>query len=262
MRQPADVLDAERVTEDQKPRANGRAAARRELLWEIASGGTGLALTLFIWFHIADVGSLLFGPQAFDRLAEFLEGLYIAQPIVFIVILLFLTHAVAAARKIPARMRERRRLNALAKELSRSKRGWQAGEGHERPHEDSRLWVWQIRTGMLILVLGSFHIGLVTLDTFTSLWGTRHGMEAATTMERVAGGLSWFYLVLLALLAIHASVGIYRLALKWGVGAKYSRPGLKRFARIFGLAFMVAGVIVLAVMADWIPAPFAFLVGP
>jgi fumarate reductase subunit C len=262
MRQPADVLDAERVTEDQKPRANGRAAARRELLWEIASGGTGLALTLFIWFHIADVGSLLFGPQGFDRLAEFLEGLYIAQPIVFIVILLFLTHAVAAARKIPARMRERRRLNALAKELSRSKRDWQAGEGLERPHEDSRLWVWQIRTGMLILVLGSFHIGLVTLDTFTDLWGTRHGMEAATTMERVAGGLSWFYLVLLALLAIHASLGIYRLALKWGVGAKYSRPGLKRFARIFGITFMVAGVIVLAVMAGWIPAPFAFLVGP
>lgn len=261
MRQPLDVLDAERVAGQDHAHPVGRAAARRELYWEILSGGTGLALTVFIWFHVFDVGSLLFGPKAFDGLAEFLEGLYIAQPIVVIVTLLFVLHAVAAARKIPARLRERRRLNLLARELARSRRGWQAGEGQDRPHEDSRLWVWQIRTGMLILLLGSFHIGLMTVDTFTDTWGTRHGMEAATTMERVAAGLSWFYLVFLVLLAVHASAGIYRLALKWGVGARFSRPALKRFARIFGIAFLVAGFIVLAVMASWIPAPFAFLTG-
>lgn len=230
-------------------------------MWEIVSGSTGFALTVFIWFHVFDVGSLLFGPQGFDRLAEFLEGLYIAQPIVIIVALLFFVHALSAARKIPARMRERRRLNRLAKELSRAGKGWSAGEGAERPHEDSRLWVWQIRTGMLILLLGSFHIGLMAIDTFTSLWGERHGMEAATTMERVAAGLSWFYLALIALLAIHASVGIYRLAVKWGIAANTSRPGLKRFARIFGVAFAAASLLVLAVMAGWIPAPFAFVMG-
>lgn len=261
MRQPLDVLDAERVAGADVPRPAGRAPARRELFWEIVSGGTGLALTIFIWLHVFDVGSLLFGPQGFDRLAEFLEGLYIAQPIVFIVTALFLAHAIAAARKIPARMRERRRLNLLAKELARARKDWAGGDGLERPHEDSRLWVWQIRTGMLILVFGSFHIGLVTLDTFTDLWGTRHGMEAATTMGRVAAGLSWFYLLFLVLLAVHASVGIYRLALKWGVGSRFSRPALKRFARIFGAAFLAAGTFVLAVMAGWIPAPFAFLMG-
>jgi fumarate reductase subunit C len=261
MRQPLDVLDAERVSSSGPLREPGRAAARRELLWEIASGGSGLALTIFIWLHVLDVGSLLFGPQGFDRLAEFLEGLYIAQPIVIVVTLLFLLHAVAAARKIPARMRERRRLNRLAKELAGAKRGWTGGEGLERAHEDSRLWVWQIRTGMLILVLGSFHIGLMVLDTFTDLWGTRHGMEAATTMARVGAGLWLFYLVLLLLLAVHASAGVYRLALKWGVGGSYGRPALKRFARIFGIAFLAAGLLVLAVMAGWLPAPFAFLVG-
>lgn len=259
MRQPLDVLDAERVASDAVPRPAGKAAARRELFWELVSGGTGLALTLYIWVHIFDVGSLLFGPQGFDRLAEFLEGLYIAQPVVFVVILLFVVHALSAARKIPARMRERRRLNLLAGELKRAERGWTGGDGRERPHADSRLWVWQIRTGMLILLLGSFHIGIVTLDTFTSLWGTRHGMEATTTMDRVAGGLSWFYLALLVLLAVHASIGLYRLAMKWGVGAGRSRTALKRAARIFGIAFLVAGLIVLAVMASWIPAPFAFL---
>lgn len=262
MRQPADVLDAERVTGDDRPRPVGAAAARRELAWEITSGGTGLALTVFIWFHVFDVGSLLFGPQGFDRLAEFLEGLYIAQPIVIIVTALFLVHAVAAARKIPARVRERRRLNRLARELAGARRGWIGGEGQSRPHEDSRLWVWQIRTGMLILVLGAFHIGMMTVDTFTDFWGARHGMEAATTMERVAGGLAWFYLVLLVLLAVHASVGLYRLFIKWGIAARRSRGSLKRFARIFGVAFLAAGVIVLAVMAGWLPAPFAFLLEP
>ena len=261
MRHPLDVIDAERVSVEAASRPQGRAAARRELYWEILSGGTGFLLTIFIWFHVFDVGSLLFGPEGFDRLAEFLEGMYIAQPIVIIVALLFFAHALAAARKIPARVRERRRLNRLARELAASGRQWTAGEGAERPHEDSRLWVWQIRSGMLILLLGSFHIGLMTIDTFTALWGERHGMEAATTMERVAAGMSWFYLLLLVLLAIHASVGIYRLALKWGVFARRSRPALKRFARIFGIAFLAAGLFVLAVMAGWLPAPFAFLMG-
>ena len=68
-------------------------------------------------------------------------------------------------------------------------------------------------------------------------------------------------LVFLVLLAVHASAGIYRLALKWGVGSRFSRPALKRFARGFGIAFLAAGVFVLAVMAGWIPAPFAFLMG-
>jgi fumarate reductase subunit C len=260
MRQPLDVLDAERVAAAQPP-AIGRAGARRELYWEILSGGSGLALTIFIWLHLFDVGSLLFGPAAFDGLAEFLEGLYLAQPIVIIVTLLFLAHAVAAARKIPARTRERRRLNRLARELARAHRGWPAGDGQARQHQDSRLWVWQIRTGMLILVFGSFHIGLMSADTFTDMWGTRHGLEAATTMGRVGGGLAWFYLVFLLLLAVHASVGLYRLAIKWGIGARYSRRALMRFARIFGIAFLFFGLLVLFVMASWIPAPFAFVMG-
>ena len=259
MRHPSDVIDAERPAEQARSRASDRAAARRELRWEIISGGSGFLLTVYIWFHLFDVGSLLFGPEGFDRLAEFLEGFYIAQPVVILVTILFLIHAVVAARKIPARMRERRRYNRLARQLAKAEKSWTAGEGAERPHQDTRLWLWQIRTGMLILVLGSFHIGLVTLDTFTSLWGDRHGMEAATTIERVAAGLSWFYLVLLVLLAIHASAGLYRLAIKWGVAASYSRPALQRFARIFGIAFLAFGVFVLVVMAGWVPAPFAFL---
>ncbi|NGP54696.1 hypothetical protein [Thioalkalivibrio sp. XN8] len=261
MRQPLDVIDAERVACGTPAGPADRAAARRELYWEILSGGSGFLLTVYIWVHVFDVGSLLFGPEGFDRLAEFLEGFYIAQPVVILVTLLFLAHAVAAARKIPARARERRRFNRLARELAGADQRWRAGEGAERPHEDSRLWVWQLRTGMLILVLGSFHVGLMIIDTFTAVWGERHGMEAATTMERVAAGLSWFYLVLLVLLAIHASVGVYRLALKWGVAAGRSRPALKRFARIFGIAFLAAGIFVLAVMAGWLPPPFAFLLG-
>jgi fumarate reductase subunit C len=256
MRQPLDVLDAERLGAGAPARAARGSAARRELLWELVSGGTGLALTVYLWIHLFDVGSLLFGPAAFDRLAEFFEHNYIAQPVVILVSLLFFVHALAAARKIPARMAERRRFNRLSRELARSQRSWRAGEGREQPHADSWLWVWQVRTGMLILLMGSFHIGLAVLDTFTDLWGTRVGMEAATTMQRVAAGLSWFYLVFLLLLAVHASAGVYRLALKWGVGARHSRAALKRSMTFFGLAFFLVCVIVLAVMAAWVPAPF------
>jgi fumarate reductase subunit C len=133
-------------------------SASRSLTHEIISGGSGLILALFMWGHVVLVGSILTGERGFNWMATFLEDYYIAQPTVVAIFILFLVHAVFAARKIPAQLRERKRVAELAKGLSQSGREKVATRTEHspfRPHVESMLWIWQVRTGMIMLVLGS-----------------------------------------------------------------------------------------------------------
>ena len=137
--------------------------ASRQLFYELVSGGSGLLLALFMWGHMLLVGSILTGERGFDWVAVFLEEYYLAQPIVPIILTLFLVHAVLASRKIPAQLEERRRMIELGRGL-RKANGFSA-------HTESMLWIWQVRTGMIVLVLGSFHLILLGLDLLTPLFG-------------------------------------------------------------------------------------------
>lgn len=237
--------------------------ARQQLVYELVSGLSGIALAIFMWGHMILVGSILTGERGFNWLAGTLEDLYIAQPTVIGVIALFLAHAVFASRKIPAQLRERRQLRDLAKGLGQSGKGWPnvAGAPAFSPHIESMLWIWQVRTGMVIVVLGSFHLVLMGLDVFTPLFGERIGIEAATTLERVRGGLWPLYAILLLCVEFHASVGLYRFAIKWGAGARLKRSVLHRIEQLLFWAILVFGVITLAVLAGWLEPPLAFLLG-
>ena len=64
--------------------------AKRQLTYEIVSGGTGLVLALFMWGHVVLVGSILTGARGFDWMATMLEDYFIAQPTVFGIFTLFL----------------------------------------------------------------------------------------------------------------------------------------------------------------------------
>jgi fumarate reductase subunit C len=139
------------------------------------------------------VGSILTGERGFDWLAGLLEDYYIAQPTVVIIFLMFVLHAALASRKIPSQLAERRRMRQLGRDL---------------PHAESLLWIWQVRTGMVILVLGSFHLILLGIDVLTPLFGDRAGIEAASSVARVRGGLWILYAVLLIAVEFHASVGL------------------------------------------------------
>jgi fumarate reductase subunit C len=198
------------------------------------------------------VGSILLGTRGFDWLATQLEVLYIAQPTVVVIFVLFLVHAAFASRKIPAQLRERQQLIKISRDLQKS---W-------TPHLDSMLWVWQVRTGMVILVLGSFHILLLGIDVLTPLYGQHAGIESATTLERVRAGLWLPYAVLLLCVEFHASVGLYRLAVKWGAGALLSRRALLRIERVLFWVILVFGAITLLVLAGQLDPPLEFLLDP
>ena len=232
--------------------------ARREFWCEVASGGCGLLLALFMLGHTFLVGSILTGVQGFDRVATILEDWYIAQPTVVVIFVVFLVHAALASRKIPAQLAERKRMLALARDLARAGRGRPPTATELsplQPHVESLLWIWQVRTGMVILVLGSFHIILIGLDVFTPLFGDRVGIEASSTLAREAAGLWLLYAVLTICVAFHTATGLYRLAVKWGVGARLKRQTLWRVEQLILWSMLGAGAITLAVMSGLIPPP-------
>jgi len=225
--------------------------ASRQLAYEIISGGSGLVLALFMWGHMVLVGSILTGERGFNWMATMLEDYYIAQPTVLFIFVLFLIHAVIASRKIPAQLDERRQLIKLGKDLKRS-------SGFD-PHTESLLWIWQVRTGMVILVLGSFHLILLGMDTLTPLFGERLGIEAITSLARVQAGLWLPYAVLLICVEFHAGVGLYRLAIKWSVGAFLTRKTLRVLEHVLLWFFLGLGIAILLVLAGLLPPPLAFL---
>lgn len=237
-------------------------AASRQLLYEIVSGASGLILALFMWGHVLLVGSILTGERGFDWLATMLEEYYIAQPTVLFIFALFLVHAVLASRKIPAQLEDRRRVIRLSKDLKNSGRDPVAGSRDDspfQPHVESMLWIWQVRTGMVILVLGSFHLILIGLDIFTPLFGEHAGLESATTVARVSAGLWLPYALLLLCVEFHAGVGLYRLAIKWGAGTFLSRKTLHRIERVLFWLILGLGTLTLLVLAGVVPPPLAFL---
>lgn len=222
--------------------------AGRQVAYEIISGGSGLILALFMWGHMVFVGSILIGTFGFDWLALQLEVYFIAQPTVVAIFALFLVHAVLAARKIPAQLEDRRKMIKLGLDLK------------SQAHEESLLWIWQVRTGMIVLVLGSFHLVLLGIDVLTPLFGERVGIESATSLARVQAGLWLPYAILLICVEFHASVGLYRLAVKWGIFSRLGRSTLHMIERILLWFFLGLGVIILLVLAGVISPPLAFLV--
>lgn len=222
--------------------------AGRQVAYEIISGGSGLILALFMWGHMVFVGSILIGTFGFDWLALQLEVYFIAQPTVVAIFALFLVHAILAARKIPAQLEDRRKMIRLGVDLK------------SQAHEESLLWIWQVRTGMIVLVLGSFHLVLLGIDVLTPLFGERVGIESATSLARVQAGLWLPYAILLICVEFHASVGLYRLAVKWGIFSRLGRSTLHMIERILLWFFLGLGVIILLVLAGVISPPLAFLV--
>ena len=225
--------------------------ARKQLYFELASGASGLVLALFMWGHMVLVGSILTGERGFNWLAGMLEDYYIAQPTVLIIFTAFLVHAVLAGRKIPAQLAQRRQMVELGRDLKVS-------SGFD-PHVESLLWIWQVRTGMIILVLGSFHLILLAMDTLTPLFGDHPGIEAVTSIARVQAGLWLPYAILLVCVEFHAGVGLYRLAIKWGAGTFLTRNTLRVLEQLLLWFFLGLGVVVLLVLAKVLPPPLAFL---
>jgi len=183
---------------------------------------SGVSLILFMWCHMLLVSSVVISPNVMNAIAHFFESTGMAQvggPLIFLV---FLTHFVLAARKIPFRADGQKTI-------------WQ----HARMmrHGDTWLWVVQVVSAMIILVMGSIHMWVILTDL---------PITAAKSAARIQGGF-WavFYLILLPLAELHVGIGFYRIGVKWGFVKDKDRPKFKRSENMLTLLFVGIGLITL-----------------
>jgi fumarate reductase subunit C len=181
-------------------------AARRGSSWparlDLLQSGSGLLLALFMWVHMLFVSSILLGNDAMWIVARFFEGYFVlgrrlpwlVSMLVAVVFALFITHAALAVRKFPASYAAHRAFRVHMVGMQ---------------HEDTTLWYWQVITGFALFFLASLHLG--TMLTRPDRIGP---FESG---DRVWSDMMWpVYLIMLFAVELHAGVGLYRLALKWG----------------------------------------------
>jgi len=166
---------------------------RAAAILDILEAVSGLALALFLWMHMVFVATIFLGTGAFDGIAQALDTFYLSYTGIPPLIVLFFLHFLLAARKIPFAYREQRIIWRHAGLLA---------------HKDTWTWLFQTVSGMAILLLASIHFWVVL-----SAWP----IEASLSIYRVGRWPQFvFYIALLFLGEMHAGIGLYRLAVKWG----------------------------------------------
>lgn len=171
---------------------------------------SGLGLALFLWAHLLLLGSVLVSPALMDRLAKALEAsgaVQIGGPLVF---LLFLAHFALALRKIPLHPEDQKTLLGHAALIH---------------HADTWLWVAQAFTGAGLLAMGAFHMWSVLANLPIG------ALKSAETLQSNRWWLA-FYLLLAPLAHTHLGLGLYRIAVKWGLVGRAGRKGLKGAAKL------------------------------
>ncbi len=213
----------------------GRASpwpARLDLLQSLS----GLFLALFMWAHMAFVSSILISKEAFWSIARMFEGYYIfGYPLpwlvslfVLFIFLVIVLHAALALRKFPADWRQYQVLQAHISGMR---------------HGDTNLWLVQVISGFLMLFLASIHLYTMMMEPEL--------IDPYGSADLVWSGRAWPLLFLLLLcVEVHAVVGLYRLALKWGWpnfgDAARTRQILRRIMWLLIVFFIVIGLITLA----------------
>ncbi len=181
---------------------------------------TGVGLIIFIWSHVVLVASVHLGAEAMNTIARFLEETYMAQVGGPVIGCVFLLHFFLAARKIPFRVDQQVALWKHSRMLH---------------HTDTWLWVIQVLTAMVILIMGAIHMWTVLTDL---------PITAAKSAARIQGGYSLvFDLILLPMVGLHMGIGFYRIGVKWGIIRRTTRKGFKRFQNILIGVFILFGLI-------------------
>jgi fumarate reductase subunit C len=184
------------------PRQDAREAGPWPAALDVIQGGTGLLLVLFMWTHMFMVSSILLGKDANYFVARMFEGepLFgkpyplLVSAIAALIALLFVVHAVVAIRKIPSSWRE-----------------YQAFRQHARSfgHAETSLWMLQVVTGFILMFIAAAHLYQMMMHP--------SDIGPYASADRIWSGRWWpLYMIMLFAVELHAIVGLYRLAIKWG----------------------------------------------
>ncbi len=174
---------------------------------------TGLILALFIAAHLLFEASIMISKDAMYAVTRLFEGYYffgesypgIISFLAAAIFLLFILHAMLAIRKFPSSYRQYRLFMSHMQRIE---------------HGDTKLWFYQAVTGFMMLFLGSVHLYIMMTQS--------SNIGPYASADRIYSDWMWpLYLLLLICVILHASIGLYRLALKWGV-FEGARPKQRR----------------------------------
>ncbi|NCO18508.1 MAG: fumarate reductase cytochrome b subunit [Gammaproteobacteria bacterium] len=211
-------------------------ASRVPARLDVLQGASGLFLALFMWLHMVFVSSILLGKDAFWHVARFFEGYHLLgkpYPILVTLIAAFvfgvlIFHAALALRKFPADWRQYSSFRRHARDMK---------------HGDTTLWFVQVWTGFAMFFLASIHIfTMMTQPETIGPYGSA---------DRIVSDWYWpLYLVLLFAVEFHGSIGLYRLAVKWGwlegKDPDATRRNMKRAKWLVTIFFLTLGLLSLA----------------
>lgn len=229
--------------------------AKRALLDERISGLTGAFLAFFILGHLILESSILISAQLYEDVAYFMEHTVpMAQPLVFIVSIAFFVHFVWAGRKIPGKLRDRKKMLELGNKLEASRKGWNQDPKSDiklRNHFETSLWITQVRTAMIVLATGAFHLILIMWNIFTDMGvvGQTVGLTMEVATARVESGLWILYAVLMISVVAHMAIGVYRLLIKWFADTWFVRNYAKALFYMLFWFYTVLGTATVLAMA-------------
>ena len=191
--------------------------SRSDFIVESIQMVSGLLLVLFLWTHMLFVAAILLGVNAFNVLAHVMEQYGLVPIAVVFLILVVGSHVGAVLRRIPGQWAEQRIVWRHAKLIH---------------HKDTWSWLFQVVTGSALLLLVIIHVAVVSFA----------GISAKLSSGRVQGGFLVFYLVLLVLSEYHASVGLYRIFVKWSWLGRHS---LGRVLGVISFLTIALGAVTL-----------------
>ena len=183
---------------------------------------SGVLLILFLWAHMILVSSVILGPGVMNAIAWFFEVTYMAQVGGPLIGVLIFAHFILAARKMPWKVSEQ---EAFVKHSVMMK------------HKDTWLWIAQVATALLILIMAGIHMWVVLTDLPIT------AVKSAARIQH--GGWLWFYLILLPIAECHVGIGFYRLGVKYGVITAEKRRWYQKTENALMGGFIFIGLITL-----------------
>ncbi|QFU21136.1 fumarate reductase cytochrome b subunit [Shewanella eurypsychrophilus] len=192
---------------------------------------SGVILALFLWTHLVLVSSILLGGDAMTWVAGLMELNFLSADghgypwVVSLVAIgigaLVFIHVLVALQKLPLSIKQQ---SALRKQMSTIK------------HGDTQQWVWQAVTGVIIFVLLPVHLWLIGSAPET--------IGPSGSASRIWNDGAWLlYLPLLLSVELHAAIGVYRVAIKWGAARDLNtRARMKKIKVIISVVFVLIGV--------------------
>lgn len=198
---------------------------------DISQSLSGVVLAIFLWTHLILVSSILLGAEAMTWVAKTMELSFLTADghgypwvvtiMAMIIAIIALVHVLVAAHKMPLNLRQQKALKQQLNVVN---------------HGDTRLWVWQAATGIVIFLTLPVHLWLIgaapeTIGPFGSA-------------DRIwQQGVWLLYLPLLLCVELHAAIGMYRVAVKWGAARDLnSRNRLKKIKSIISVIFILVGI--------------------